>query len=108
MISLQRPSYTSTAAVTFAILSLGMHGVSRFLMASAALIVVAAMVLDDRQTRKPTAHNSDRKNCGRRDDKKTLAGSGYPAGQKPTNGVPPVPVGLRTPRTPPPHVESFE
>jgi len=27
---------------------------------------------------------------------------GYPAGQKPTKGVPPVPAGLRKPRTPPP------
>jgi hypothetical protein len=30
---------------------------------------------------------------------------GYPAGPKPANGVPPVPAGLRTPRTPPPQVQ---
>lgn len=37
--------------------------------------------------------------AGTRTGKDSLTGGGYPAGPKPTEGVPPVPAGLRTPRT---------
>jgi|GEM_PF-4277055 len=46
-------------------------------------------------------HNPNQNDGGRRDEKDALT-AGYPAGQKPTKGVPPVPVGLKTPRTLPP------
>jgi hypothetical protein len=48
------------------------------------------------------AHNSDQNSGGRRDEKDALTGGGYPAGQKPTRGVPPVPAGLKEPRNLPP------
>jgi hypothetical protein len=48
------------------------------------------------------AHNSDQNSSGRRGEKDALTGGGYPAGQKPTKGVPPVPAGLTKPRTTPP------
>jgi hypothetical protein len=47
------------------------------------------------------AHDPHQNNSRRRGEKDSLTGGGYPAGQKPTKGVPPVPAGLRTPRTPP-------
>lgn len=54
------------------------------------------------------AHDSDR-NGGKGRIEKAVIGAngfekkgGYPAGQKPAKGVPPVPAGLKTPRTPPP------
>lgn len=44
-------------------------------------------------------HDPGRSCDGRRDEKDALTGGGYPAGQKPTTGVPPVPARLKTPRT---------
>ncbi len=52
--------------------------------------------------------NPDRNGEGRRIEKAVISGDGfekkggYPAGQKPTKGVPPVPAGLTKPHTTPP------
>lgn len=48
------------------------------------------------------ARNFDQDSGGRGEEKDALTGGGYPAGQKPTKGVPPVPAGLKAPRTLPP------